>query len=761
MTTSLRCSALIGRGSIALSSGFLACVGPDEVVQATRYTFDSSEAAFDASYARSTLSLSGRVLDGAGQPMAGAAVSVIAFGDGAANAGASAMTDGTGVFSLTGLRRRSVLLKISRDGWYPEIVAVDLQRPLEEAATVAPDVVMTARQAGRARLVFVGDTMFGRRFTDADEDGAEGEPGDLIGPDSRSSDAKSIVAFVRDAVSAADFAVANLECAVTNDPDTPHPAKAYTFFSYPATLDGLVDAGFDGVDLANNHVFDYLTAGVFDTLDAVASVGLEWTGADFNETAAADTTIHVEVGGVPLALQGVSALRIDGSEEPKYLLVARDPSKAGALEASDPNLAKFLADEAGVRFAVPMIHGGVEYSSYPDDRMRGLFVESIEQGAGLVVAHHTHTAHGIGLVDPGTGPRFVLMSLGNFIFDESMFETWQSVIAVADVDQLPGGEFEVARVQLIPVHVERYVPKLLAGAWAARMGRHLGHLSTTLPNTASGGGSPDGLTGAVVFPGGHRVVAFRSPWQFTTTTDTEQRSLPVEGGETEAVEFVRLGPSDALAKVQSSAAAQVEVGREILLYGDFEDLDVDGEFHEGSMWQQSDSRYVENSVVRSGIGAAVLLRDASSVGPVEMTNYRDVPVEGGGALTIRGWVRADNGGTFRLRTTTYDGDDDAISTVERHAESAGTYGWTRFSVDFTLPASAVHLRLGLLQEPPDSGEGRVFVDDLAVVQWEATEGDAKAGLSLPTPNGYDFVRFRGVAGPTLDVTLTHRTYVWP
>lgn len=758
MTTLGRCLSVFAWGPVALP--FVSACVPTDVVVATRYTFDSSEAAFDAKYAQSPISLTGRVIDAAGQPVAGAAVSVIAFGDGAANAGASGMTDETGVFAIGGLQRRSALLRIARDGWYDEIAAVDLQRPLHEAATAAPDVVMTARKAGRARLVFVGDTMFGRRFTDADGDGAEGEPGDLIAPGSRASDAMNIVEFVRDAVSAADFAVANLECAVTDAPDTPHPAKMYTFFSYPATLDGLVYAGFDAVGLANNHVFDYLTAGVFDTLAAVADAGLEWTGADFNETAAANTTIRVEPGGVPLSLQGFSDLVSDGSKEEELLLVARDPEKAGALESSDANMAEFLAGEHEQRFAVPMIHGGVEYGSYPDDRMRELFVAAIEQGAGLVVAHHTHTAHGIGIVDADAGPRFVLMSLGNFIFDESMFETWRSMIAVVDVDESQGG-FAAARVQLIPIHVERYVPKLLAGAWAARLGRHLGHLSATLPTTASGGGSPDGLTGAVVIPAGHRVVAFASASQLSTTTSAEERSLPVEDGRTEAIEFARLGASDVLAKVQTNAAAKVELGREILGYGDFEDLDVDGEFHEGSMWLQTDSRYLQNSVVRSGIGAAVLLRNGSSPGPVEMINYRDVPVVGGARLTILGWVRGDNGGTFRLRTTIFDADDDALATDERFEKSAGTYAWTRFSVDFTLPKSATHLRFGLSQEPPDSGEGRVFVDDLAIVQWEAADGDAKAGLSLAAPNAYDFVRFSEVAGATLAVTLTHRTYAWP
>lgn len=751
------------RSRLSLTAALLAAAAPVAVARAAPYSFDSDEAAFDAVYVQSTIMLAGKIVDASGQPLAGTTVTVLAFGDAAENAGKSAVADAAGVFWITGLRRRSVLLKISRDGSYDEIVPVDLQRPLGEPTVTLGDIALTAREVGRARLLFVGDTMFGRRFTDEDQDGVEGEPGDLIRPGSRSSDAKQIVAFVRDVVSSADLAVANLECTVTDDPATPHPYKSYTFYSHPETLDALVYAGFDAVDLANNHVFDYLDAGVLDTIDAVAAVGLGATGADMNETLAAGTTIHDAPGGMPLALQGFSTLVSDGSDLLKYLLVARDPSKPGALEASAANVAAFLAGEVGDRFAVPIVHGGSEYSSYPTDKMRALFVDLIDQGAGLVVAHHTHTAQGIGLVDPGTGPRFVVISLGNFIFDQTTFETWQSMIAVADVDLLPGGEFELARLHLVPVHVERYVPKLLAGAAMHRLGRHLGHISSTLPSTPSGDANPDGLTGAVVFPAGHRVVAVKSASQYTTTTTDEVRALPVSGGSTGVVEFARHHPADALAAVQSSATAQVEVGRDILLYGDFEDLDVDDAFHESTVWDTGESRHLQNSVVRSGIGAAVLLRDSSDVSPTTLSNFRNIPVVGGSELTLRGHVRGDNAGTFRLTTTTDDADGHTISTVEQFVKGHGTYVWTPFSVDVTLPPGAVDLRIDLEQSPPKSGEGRVFVDDLAVIQWDPAAGDAKPGLSLPAPNNYDHLRFTGIAGggAELDVTLTHRIYALP
>lgn len=726
---------------------------------AAPYQFDGSEAAFDTKYANTPVSLGGVVVDRSGQPVAGATIRVLAFGVGATNAGRITTTDASGAFSLSNLVRRSVLLKISRTGYYSEIVPVDLQRPIDEATTSAGALTMTRTKAGRARLVFVGDTMFGRRFTDADEDGVQGEAGDLIRPGSRAADAAAIVAYVRDAIGSADYAVANLECAVTAAPDTPHPYKSYTFYSHPDTLAGLVHAGIDGVDLGNNHVFDYLGAGVWDTINAVSEYDLDWTGAEMDEQAAQDTTIRTELRGVPLALQGFSALRSDGSTQTPYLLVARDPDKAGALEASNANMFDFLDAEAGDSFAVPMIHGGSEYSRFPIDSMRARFVDLAAGGAGLVVAHHTHTPHGIGLVDAAGGPRFVLMSLGNFIFDQSTFETTQSMIAVVDVDATPGG-FEVARVELLPVHVEDYVPKLLSGTGLLRLARQLGHLSSHLPLTPSNSSQPDGLRGATVIPAGQRALALRSPAQYATVSTQEALSVTVSGGATAPIAYARSGPGDSLAAVKTGVSAAAEYGRDILLYGDFEDTDVDGAFSEGFSWGQTTSRYVQNSVVRSGVAAAVLLRKSSNVSTIEMPNTRTLPVAPGDRLTIRGYVRGDNAGTFQVRTRFYGASGAVIATHDRYTRSAGSYGWTQFTASFTAPTNARDLRIYLRQTPPKSGEGRAFVDDLAVVLWDGKASDAKAGANVLAPNSYDFVRFTGIAAGVskLAVTLTHRTF---
>jgi hypothetical protein len=744
---------------LAVLGGLLCPAAP-----AQTYQFTASEAAFDARYAATPIGLSGNVTRG-GAPVAGATVRVIAWDSGTGNAGRVATTTApAGTFRLTGLVRRNVLLEIRASGHYTEIVPVDLQRPVREAEAHIGIIALTPAVPGRVRLLFGGDTVFGRRFVDQDGDGAEGEPWDLIRPGSRATDAQALLAYVRDAMAGADYSVVNLDSPVTADPSTPHPFKSVTLFSYPETLSALRTAGVDAVSVANNHVFDYLARGVVDTLAHLAGGGLDWTGAEMNEPLARGTTISRAIRGTPLSIQGFRAIVADGSTEPAYLLVARDPDKPGALHASATNLSGFLAGgAASAGVAIPLLHAGREYSTSPSASARGAFVSLVQQGADLVVAHHPHTVQGVGLVDGGGLPRYVLMSLGNLLFDQEVFETFRSFLAVADVEALPGAGHEVARLRLIPYHIEDYVPRLLAAGELARAGRHLGHLSSTLPRIPSAGAPADGLRGAVVFPSAHRVVALRGTAQYTTASTGETVDLAVGNGLTSTLDFAPGGPADFLWHVRTGISATALFGRDILLGGGFEDGDVDGEFSEGSMWDQTAARYVQTSVVRSGHAALVLLRSSTNTTEVAALNRNRIAFPAGARLTFRGFVRGNNAGTVKVTTRFYDDAGAILSSVDRYTRAPGTCGWTRYHVNVTAPANATGLRIYSKQTPPASGEGQTFVDDAVVILWDRSQANAQDGLHLPTPNDWSHVRFTGVPGGVthMQVTLGHRSFSEP
>ncbi|WP_437645110.1 CapA family protein [Sorangium sp. So ce362] len=726
------------------------------------YRFDAAEAAFDATYAATPIDATGVVVDEAGSPIAGAEVTAIGWGSGAVNDGELAFTDETGAFTLAALARRSVLLRVEVDGYYSEIVPADLHRPLAAASAEVGRVVLTEQRAGRARLLVGGDTMFGRRFVDSNADGVEGETGDLIRPDTREADALAVLSFLRDVLSSADYTQVNLESPVTENPATPHPYKSFTFFSYPETVRALALSGVDAVSLANNHMFDYLEGGVLDTLGAVPSAGLDWFGAGPDETTAKGTVLYRTLRGVDMAFQGFNQLVNDGTTASAYTLTASDgpPAKAGALELSLAEISDFMEEDAAGRFGIPVLHGGSEYSDYPTSGMRRRFIQLVQKGAGMVVAHHPHTIHGVGLHDAGAGPRFVFMSLGNMVFDQDVFETFQSYLAAIDIDEDSSGNRAVHRVQLIPFQNEDYVPKLVSGAWLGRAARHIAHLSTTLPTAPSPGEAADGLTGAVVFASGPRAVAVSDPSQYTTSEHVETRIVPLRSSATGPVEHLRSSAADSLAALQTTAAASCDYGREIMLYGDFEDSDVDDAFHEGSMWSMSEYRYIQNSVVHGGTGAMVFLRKSSSTSEVSTYMNNRVKFDAGRKLTLTGFMKGDNAGQMRVQVYWYTSGGTSVSNSVVFTRVGGTYGWQQFSVNLTPPANAGSVRFYFRAGAPASGEAAAFLDDVSLVEWEGTVADGSLGLAFPTPNNWSFVRCTAVdpALTSLGVTMTHRSY---
>ncbi len=728
------------------------------------YVFVLEEENFDVQYAATTIGLTGQVLDETGSPLAGVSVSMVGWGEAAANETSQSVTGAGGVFVFSGLTRRSLLVHLQLTGFYDEFVPVDLQRPLAELSTDIGTVGMVARRPGLVRFLFGGDVMFGRRYLDRDEDGVLGEEDDLIHPGSQAEDAKALFLFMRDALSANDYTQVNLETPVIDNPATPHPKKEFSFHSHPDTLAALPYAGIDAVSLGNNHVYDYLDQGIFDTIQNVSASGVDWFGAGMNETEAAATVLYRTFSGLDFSMQGLNGIvpvRVEGwTDEDLYVAMDTPIVKGGALRLTTPNLEAYLQASAPTHLSIPIIHTGLEYGEYPTDNMRSKTVTAFENGAALVVFHHSHTLYGIATRSGGTS-GIVFLGLGNLVFDQTVFETFQGAVAVVDVEQTAPATHVIHRVRMIPFHIEGFVPKLVCGAWLSRIGRHLGHVSTNLPPAANAGDPADGLVGAVVFPDVNRVVVCTDASQYDTTDSSEILALDVANGTTAPVPFQRQGGSDTLARVATSAPAACEYGRDLMHFGDFEDFVVDDAYHVGQLWNQSEVRVVVNSVVRSGVGAIALLRRDTSTSHVTTWLRNRITFPPATDLTVTGYLKGKNAGLVEIQVRWYIRDERTIiSTVTEYTRAAGTYDWEPFVIDLTPPGEAGTIRVYFRHHPPASGEGNLFIDDVAIVQWEASLPDAQPGFDLPTPNNWSWLRFRpqDATLDTLGVTFTHRVY---
>jgi poly-gamma-glutamate capsule biosynthesis protein CapA/YwtB (metallophosphatase superfamily) len=100
----------------------------------------------------------------------------------------------------------------------------------------------------------------------------------------------------------ANVAFANLEIALSNR-GRPTRGKPIAHTGPPEAIAGLLNAGFDAFNLANNHVLDFGEEPLLDTLERLHAAGLGFFGAGRNAEAAA-TPYITDCNGIKVGLLG-------------------------------------------------------------------------------------------------------------------------------------------------------------------------------------------------------------------------------------------------------------------------------------------------------------------------------------------------------------------------------------------------------------------------------------------------------------------------
>jgi poly-gamma-glutamate capsule biosynthesis protein CapA/YwtB (metallophosphatase superfamily) len=204
----------------------------------------------------------------------------------------------------------------------------------------------------------------------------------------------------------ADIAFGNLECAVSVR-GSPVP-KQFNFRGRPSSLRAVGGyAGFDVLNLANNHTGDYGTQALLDTVNNVRRLGMTAVGAGGSLESAAQPRVISRLG-LRIAFVGFSSIL------PAEFYAG--PNRAGTQPATPDLIAQ------GVRRAkrkadvvVATFHWGVERSTTEDARQRAFAQTALAAGADAVIGAHPHVLQPI----RAAGRRVVAYSLGNFVFGAS------------------------------------------------------------------------------------------------------------------------------------------------------------------------------------------------------------------------------------------------------------------------------------------------------------------------------------------------------
>ncbi|MFC2001292.1 CapA family protein [Chloroflexota bacterium] len=247
-------------------------------------------------------------------------------------------------------------------------------------------------------------------------------------------DPPSIFTLVAPVMREADLRIGNQEVAMS-DRGTPTPGKG-NLKSLPPAVTALTAAGFDIVNLANNHSMNYGPEALLQTMDILKQANIAFAGAG-RSIAEAHKPAVVERKGTRIALlsyssvfwpfgfaagresAGIAVVKVETAYKPSRRVFDQPGSPAITVTMVDPAdqrmmledvaNAKRIADVVVVSWHWGVSEGYRQLVSYQREMGRA----ALDAGADLVFGHHPHVPQGIEL----HGGKAICYSLGNFAFD--------------------------------------------------------------------------------------------------------------------------------------------------------------------------------------------------------------------------------------------------------------------------------------------------------------------------------------------------------
>jgi poly-gamma-glutamate capsule biosynthesis protein CapA/YwtB (metallophosphatase superfamily) len=403
-----------------------------------------------------------------------------------------------------------------------------------------------------------------------------------------------------------------------------------------------------------------------------------------------------------------------------------------------------LAMDADV--VVVQLHGGFDFQTAPSAFLRTAARAAVDAGADLVLAHHPHVLQGA----EWYRGKLIAYSLGNFLFDQEFLLTFSSAFlrTVWDGDTL-------IEARLVPIEIDGYQPRPVAGAAARRAARALweknlmdayadrdaaGNVRTLVEDGAS----------ATEVQVAHVAMHQYGALLTTSAPDAETITIDVPGQSVTPIGLVDSVGHDGLVRVPADAG--LLVGRSLFEWGHFEDWLADGELRASTHWAiQGEGKEVVLGPQafqgqgylrlrrRSGGSLPSFVRPVARIPMPEHRLYRaeagvGVAIDGAARYTLRFAARLAGGGMpfVTLELGYFDdgnpGEDPAsspVAEIELPVEIAADGQWHVIELD--IPEEAlidgarrantvmVYLRLG----PPERGEAYFDVDELTLIEWRS------------------------------------------
>ncbi|MBC8366411.1 CapA family protein [bacterium] len=637
---------------------------------------------------------------------------------------------------------------------------------VDEDAHVGSDTCQVAVEEGESpgafTINFVGDIMIGRAYEN------NGGIIDTYGVDAIFEPTYSLLG------DAADVSYANLEVPFT-DQGSPHPTKSVVFRARRENIVGVANAGIDIVSLGNNHIVDYGTAGMLQTMQLLDQHEIRYSGAGVNDYFANLPTYWTE-RGVRMAFLGSS--NRTGRKWNYQPFLDAGASKSGFAYFLPKNLEKSIEDTLPLADVVIMqTHSGDEYETAPPPDAFGgaadlpalieaqhphlndpdlhfrneptpgereLRQMSLDLGAHVHINHHPHVLQGFEAYEG----KLIAHSLGNFIFDLYYPETMPTLVLTLEIDKqgIQGYTFT-------PAWIDDYITQPATG----RLGREIMDLMADYSR-------PMGALVAT-FPDDDYARVFVDPTeaQEYVNESSGMLSFVEEDGVAMSAPF-ELAGQGSLSKIVALSGEglgdwEIRFGRELAWHGGFED---DG----ATFWHtNSDDEWIDDSQAYAGQRSLALRRDSGDDINVGSDLEKYLRCDSEKEHSFLGLMRGESAGECKILLRFYQGRNDNyqnyITSTELGAPWSGNFDWSKGWRNLETPGNAAYFDIRAQMDPPGSGEGLSWADELKFVEWDAWI-PGSANMEVPHPGNFRFVQVRAsnTSLTSADLNYEEVAYDW-
>ncbi len=217
-------------------------------------------------------------------------------------------------------------------------------------------------------------------------------------------------------LAAASYRIFNLEVPLT-DKAAPIPKCGPNLIAPTRTINGYKAMGVDLLTLANNHIMDQGAQGYESTISTLDAAGIAHVGGGDDLADAAKPYLFGFAG---------KRIGVYACAEHEFSIATETTCGANPFDPleSPDHVAKLKSE---CDFVIVLYHGGKEHYRYPSPNLQKTCRKLVEKGADLVICQHSHC---IGCEEK-YGDGTIVYGQGNFLFDHSKSEFWQTSLLVS------------------------------------------------------------------------------------------------------------------------------------------------------------------------------------------------------------------------------------------------------------------------------------------------------------------------------------------